>query len=171
MVTAREELEELAEECEVCALEHDESIDNHLITCPSCSDHVDKANEIAHMVEHMRQMSRDDEAVRKDFLVHDVDSFLAMSEQERKDAMTDMFDNLSDLNEAERTVIVKTRTDILTSLPREDRDKMMASVQEIYAGYDVNRRITEEQAIQAATQDYNPLKRTMVRRMYKKMMR
>jgi hypothetical protein len=171
MTTAREELEQLAEECEVCALEHDESIDNHLITCPSCSDHVDKAEEIAHMSEHMKQISRDDEDMRRELIVHDVDSFLAMSAEERTDALTDMFDNLADLNEAERTVIVKTRTDIMTSLPKADRERMMESAREIYSGYDVNRRITEEQAILAATQDYNPLKRTMVRRMYKKMMR
>ncbi|NIP35067.1 MAG: hypothetical protein GWN18_03675 [Thermoplasmata archaeon] len=171
MTTAREELEQLAEECEVCALEHDESIDNHLITCPSCSDHVDKAHEIAHMIEHMKQISRDDEEMRKEVLVHDVEDFLAMSDEERKDAMSDMFDNIADLNEAERTVIVKTRTDIMTSLPKEERDRMIASAREIYSSYDVNRRISEEQAILAATEDYNPLKRTMVRRMYKRMMR
>jgi hypothetical protein len=171
MTTAREELEQLAEECEVCALEDDESIDNHLVTCPSCSDHVDKAEQIVHMIGHMKQMSRDDENMRRELMVHDVGSFLEMSELERKDALADMFDNLADLNEAERTVIVKTRTDIMTSLPRNERDKMMASARDIYKGYDVNRRITEEQAILAATRDYNPLKRTMVRRMYKKMMR
>jgi hypothetical protein len=171
MTTAREELEQLADECEVCALEHDESIDNHLISCPSCSEHVDKAEEIAHMIEHMKQISRDDEEMRRELLVHDVDSFLALSDEGRTEALADMFDNLADLNEAERTVIVKTRTDIMTSLPKGDRDKLMASAQEIYSNYDVNRRITEEQAILAATQDYNPLKRTLVRRMYRKMMR
>jgi hypothetical protein len=170
-MTQREELEQLAEECEVCALEHDESIDNHLVTCPSCTDHVEKAEEIAHMIGHMKQMSRDDEEFRKEILVHDIDGYLAMSEEERTNAMADMFDNLADLNEAERTVIVKTRTDILTSLPKGERDKMMDSARQIYSGYDVNRRITEEQAIQTATEDYNPLKRTLVRRMYRKLMR
>jgi hypothetical protein len=171
MATKREELEQLANECEVCALEHDESIDNHLITCPSCSGHVDKANEIAHMIEHMKQMSRDDEEMRRGILTHDVSSFLTLSDEERTEAMADMFDNLADLNEAERTVLVKTRTDIMTSLPKAERDMMMTSAREIYAGYDANRRITEEQAILAATMDYNPLKRTMVRRLYRKMMR
>lgn len=171
MTTKREELEQLAGECEVCALEHDESINDHLITCPSCSDHVSKAEEVAHMMGHMKQMSVDDEEVRRTILVHDVDGFLAMSPEDRTDAMADMFDDLNDLNEAERTVIVRTRTGIMTSLPKEDRDLMMSSARQIYAGYDVNRLITEEQAILAATQDLNPLKRTMVRRMYRKMMR
>jgi len=171
MTTKREELEQLADECEVCALDHDESIDNHLITCPSCSEHVGKATEIAHMMEHMKQISRDDEDMRKVILSHDVESFLAMSDEQRTEALSDMFDDLNDLNEAERTVIVKTRTDIMTSLPKGERDKMMASAHTIYAGYDINRRITEEQAIKAATEDYNPLKRTMVRRMYRKMMK
>ena len=171
MTTKREELEQLAEECEVCALDHDESIDSHLITCPSCSNHVDKADEIAHMIGHMKQMAVDDEEVRREILVHDVGGFLAMSPEERTNAMADMFDDLNDLNEAERTVIIKTRTDIMTSLPKEDRDQMMDSAHQIYGGYDVNRLITEEQAILTATQDLNPLKRTMVRRMYRKMMR
>jgi hypothetical protein len=171
MTTAREELEELAEECEVCALDHDEPIDNHLVTCPSCSQHVEKAEEIAHMVHHLRQISRDDEGMRRELLVHDVGDFLKMSSEERRDAMADMFDNIADLNEAERTTVVKTRTDIMTALPREERERMMKTARQIYSGYDVNRLITEEQAILAATADYNPLKRTMVRRMYKRMMR
>jgi len=171
MTTKREELDQLAEECEVCALDHDESIDNHLVTCPSCSSHVEKAEEITHALEHLKQMAKDDEEMRKGIMVHDVSEFLSLSEVDRKDALADMFDDLADLNEAERTVLVKTRTDILTGLPRVERDKMMATAHEIYKGYNATRLITEEQAIQAATADYNPLKRTMVRRMYKRMMR
>ena len=170
-MTMREELEQLAGECEACALGHEDPIDDHLVTCPSCSQHVDKAEEIAHQVEHMRRVSRDDEAMRRRLIGNDVEGFLRMSGGERRDALADMFDNLADLNEAERTAIVKTRTDIMTGLPRDERDGMMEAVREIYSGYDVNRRITEEQAIIAATEDYNPLKRTMVRRMYKRLMR
>jgi len=171
MTTKREDLEHLAEECEVCALDHDESIDNHLVTCPSCSQHVRKAEEISHALEHMKQMVKDDEEMRKVVMVHDVSSFLSLSDEERKDALADMFDDLADLNEAERTVLVKTRTDILTGLPKEERNRMMTTAHEIYRGYNATRLITEEQAILAATADYNPLKRTMVRRMYKRMMR
>ncbi len=171
MTTQREELEQLAEECEVCALDHDESIDNHLVTCPSCSQHVAKAEEIAHALDHMKQMAKDDEEMRRGIMVHDVSGFLALSEGDRRDALTDMFDNLADLNEAERTVLVKTRTDILTGLPRGERDRMMDTAREIYKGYNATRLITEEQAILAATADYNPLKRTMVRRMYRRMMK
>ncbi len=85
--------------------------------------------------------------------------------------MTDMFDDLSELNEAQRTTIIKTRTDVLTSLPKDDRDKMMHSARHIYSDYSVDRRIQEEQAILAATHDYNPLKRTLVRRMYRNLMK
>ena len=92
MTTAREDLEELADECEVCALDHDESIDNHLITCPSCSEHVDKAEEIAHMIEHMKQISRDDEEMRRGILVHDIESFHALSQEERTQAKSHMVD-------------------------------------------------------------------------------
>jgi isochorismate hydrolase len=170
-MSAREDLEHLAEECETCALEADESIDSHLIQCQSCTDHVAKAEEIDRMVQQMAAVSKQTEEERSDVLVRDIEGYLAKSAKERDDAMTDMFDNVSDLNEAQRTVIIKTRTDIMTTLPKGERDKMMHSARHIYAGYDMDRKVQEEQAILTATEDYNPLKRTLVRRMYRNLMK
>lgn len=170
-MSKREDLEHLAEECETCALEADESIDSHLIQCQSCIDHTAKAEEIDSMVQEMAAISMESEEERSDVMVKSIDEYLAMSEEERDQAMTDMFDDVSELNEAQRTVIIKTRTDVMTSLPKDDRNKMMHSARHIYSDYSVDRRIQEEQAIVAATQDYNPLKRTLVRRMYRNLMK
>jgi len=49
--------------------------------------------------------------------------------------------------------------------------KTMDSTMHIYSDYSVDRRIKEEHGIVAATQDYNPLKRTLVRRMYRNLMK
>jgi len=170
-MSKREDLEILAEECETCALEADDSIDHHLITCQSCLDHAEKAVEIDQMMDQMAHLSMETEDERSDAMVKSVDEYLEMPEDQRVEAMTDMFDDLSELNEAQRTTIIKTRTDVMTSLPKDDRNKMMHSTRHIYAAYSVDRKIQEEQAITAATQDYNPLKRTLVRRMYKNLMK
>ena len=170
-MSKREALEHLAEECETCALEADDSIDHHLITCQSCIDHAAKADEIEQVMQQMAQLSMESEEERSEVMVNSVGEFLSMPEDQRDEAMTDMFDDLSELNEAQRTTIIKTRTDVMTSLPKDDRNKMMLSARHIYMGYSVDRRIQEEQAIVAATQDYNPLKRTLVRRMYKNLMK
>lgn len=170
-MSKREDLEHLAEECETYALEADDSIDHSLITCQSCLDHADKAEEIDQVMQQMAQLSMESEEERSEVMVKSVGEFLSMPEDQRDEAMTDMFDDLSELNEAQRTTIIKTRTDVMTSLPKDDRNKMMLSARHIYLGYSVDRRIQEEQAIVAATQDYNPLKRTLVRRMYKNLMK
>ena len=170
-MSKREDLERLAGECEACALRDSDSIDNHMITCPSCVDHRLKAEEIDEQVKEVRALSTVPEVERRHLIGYDVNDILNMTDAQRIDVLKDMFDNLADLNEAERTVLVKTRTDIITSLPKTERDRMMASAREIYSSYDVNRKIAEEQAILAATEDYSPLKRTMVRRMYRRFMR
>jgi hypothetical protein len=170
-MSKREDLEHLAEECESCALEADESIDSHLIQCQSCIDHMAKAEEIDRMVQQMAAISMESEEERSGVMIKSIDEYLAMSEEERDKAMKDMFDDVSELNEAQRTVVIKTRTDVMTSLPKDERNKMLHSARHIYSGYNVNRRIQEEQSILAATQDYNPLKRTLVRRMYRNLMK
>lgn len=171
MSTKRNELEQLAAECETCALVDDGPIDDHLLSCPVCSEQVKMAEDIDHSVHRMRKLSVQPEDTRREVLVHRLEDFMAMPRGERVDAMADMFEDLAELNEAQRTVIIKSRTDILTSLPKEQRDELFETARRIYSDYDLDRRIMEEQAILAATEDYNALKRTMVRRMYRKLMR
>lgn len=170
-MAAREELERLAEECEVCALDADESLDDHMISCPVCSDHVTKAEEIDRMVQEMAQLAKEPEEMRQGFVYGSVAEILGMPEEKREEAMRDMFYNITDLNTAQQTHMIKTRTDVITSLPKPERDKVLHSARHIYASFDVDRRIREEQAIITATQAYNPLKRTLVRRMYRNLMR
>jgi hypothetical protein len=170
-MSQREDLERLAEECEECALEADESIDEHLIVCQSCVDQVHKAEEIEHHVHHMEDLSMEPDQARQDVFFQDIEGFMQLSEEERQEAMTDMFDTFADLNEAQRTALIKTRTDIMTSLPKGEREKYVATARSVYSSYDFDRKVMEEQAIITATSDYNPLKRTMVRRMYRNMMK
>ena len=170
-MSKREDLEHLAEECETCALEADESIDSHLIQCQSCVDHAAKAKEIERMVEQMTAMSMQADEERSEIMVKSIEEYMAMDDKARTEALRDMFEDVSELNEAQRTVIIKTRTDIMTSLPKEERNKMLHSARHIYSNYDMDRKVQEEQAILSATRAYKPLKRTLVRRMYRNLMK
>ena len=160
----------MAGECEVCTLADDASIDKHMITCPSCVEHRFKAENIKQQVDQMRALSDEEEIERRHKMGYVVNDYLNLSERQRYDAMMDMFDSIGNLDEHERTVIVKTRTDIMMALPRKERDKLMGTTKTIYSSYDQDRMDIEQKAIQNATSEYGPLKRTMVRRMYKNMM-
>jgi hypothetical protein len=133
-------------------------------------EHRFKAEEIVEQADRMRALTDEEEIERRHKMGYVVNDYLNMPEKERYDAMMDMFDNLENLNEKDRKVLVKTRTDIMTSLPRKERDKLMQTTKTIYSEYDEDRMAMETKAIQNATAEYGPLKRTMVRRMYKNMM-
>jgi len=166
----REDLDRLAGECNACAMKDSESIDNHMITCPSCVDHRLKADEIEGHVDRMRELADRDELERRHIMGYDVNDFLNMSESQRTVAMKDMFDNIGDLDNGRRTVVIKTRTDLMTSLPRRERERLMRTARAVYSGYDAERMEMERQAVDEVTASYNPLKRSMVRRMYRDMM-
>jgi hypothetical protein len=166
----REDLERLADECEVCALSDSASIDNHMITCPSCVDHRMKADEIEGQVDRMRSIADNSEMERRHIMGYDVNDFLNMTEVQRSEAMKDMFDNIQDLDESRRTVVIKTRTDLMTSLPKRERDALMRTARAVYNSYDDERLNIERDAIEKATSSYNPLKRTLIRRMYRDLM-
>lgn len=163
-------MEQLAGECNACAMRDSDSIDNHMITCPSCVDHRLKAEEIEDQVERMRTIAEMDEMERRHLIGYDVNDFLNMSEDRRAAAMRDMFDNIADLDEEHRTAVIKTRTDLMTSLPRREREALIRTARSIYSGYDVERKQMEQRAIEDVTASYGPLKRSMVRRMYREMM-
>ncbi|UCC93455.1 MAG: hypothetical protein JSW25_01960, partial [Thermoplasmata archaeon] len=147
----REDLERLADECEACALTDSKSIDNHMITCPSCVDHRMKADEIDGQVERMRVLADKDEMERRHQMGYDVNDFLNMSEAQRAEAMRDMFDNIDDLDTDRRTVVIKTRTDLMTSLPKRERDALMRTARNVYSSYDQERLDAERMAIEEAT--------------------
>jgi hypothetical protein len=166
----RQDLNRLAEECEVCAMDDDASIDEHMANCPACVDHSKKAEEIAQMGQTFEMLSAKDEEARNRILTARMNGFLSMADEQRLDAMTDMFDTLEDLTEEQRNAVVKTRTDILTSLPKDDRNKLMGSAAQIFSTWKEDRKMMEQRSIMYATEDYMLLKRMMVRRMFKKMM-
>jgi hypothetical protein len=141
-----------------------------MMTCPSCVDHRLKADEIDGQVERMRALADSSELERRHMLGYDVNAFLSMTERRREEAMKDMFDNTSDLDEDRRNAMIRTRTDLMTSLPKRERDKMIGTARAIYAGYDAQRLETERRSVENVTAGYNPLKRSVVRRMYRDMM-
>jgi hypothetical protein len=166
-MTKREDLERLAGECEVCALADGSSIDNHFLTCPSCSEHRLKAHEIAGEVARLNEIAKYDEVERRHILGYSVNDILNMSEQRRAEVMGDLFDNISDMNEEQRSVLIRTRTDLLTSLPKREREILMRTAKKVYSGYPPERKETEWREIEKVISGYNPLKRALVRRMYR----
>ncbi len=169
-MSLREDLDRLAGECEACATRDGESIDYHMIACPSCVDHRLKAEQIDGQVREVRNLSTLPEGERRHVVGYDINDFLNMSETQRLDAMKDMFENTSDLDEEMRTKVIKTRTDLMTSLPKKERETLIKTARTVYEGYDQERLESERRVIDHVTADYNPLKRTVVRRMYKQMM-
>jgi hypothetical protein len=151
-------------------MDDDASIDEHMTNCPSCVDHSKKAEEISQMTQTFQMLSAKDEESRKKILAARMNGFLSMPDDQRVDAMTDMFDTLENLNEDQRNAVVKTRTDILTSLSKEDRQKILGSAKMIFSKWGEDRKMMEQRSLMYATQDYMLLKRMMVRRMFKKMM-
>ncbi len=160
----------MAAACEACATDDDLSIDEHMAACPACDDREKKAEEISQMIQTFQMMSAKSEEDRKKILNARMNGFLTMPDDKRVDAMTDMFDTIEDLTPDQRNTIVKTRTDLLTSMPKDDRNKIMGSAKEIFSTWEPDRKMMEKEAIMYATDDYMLLKRMMVRRMFKKML-
>ena len=59
----------MAGECEVCTLADDASIDNHLITCPSCVEHRFKAEQVVEQTDRMRALTEEEEIERRHKIV------------------------------------------------------------------------------------------------------
>jgi hypothetical protein len=74
------------------------------------------------------------------------------------------------LTEDERIKIVKTRTNILTKLPKEKRTVLMGTLKEIMSVWTPERKMIEQRALMAATEDYFLLKKIMVRKMFSRLM-
>jgi hypothetical protein len=169
-MSMKKELATLAEACEVCAMSDDSSIDDHMLSCPSCQDHEKKAEEISQMVQTMQMLASKPEEERRLILSARIDNFASMPELKRFHAISDMLDSLEELTEEQRVTVIKTRTNILTSASKVKRDVLMGTLKDIMHDWDMDRKTMEQRAVMAATDDYMFLKRTMVRRMFKKLM-
>jgi hypothetical protein len=133
-------------------------------------EHRTTADQIEKGVNRLKTLTNEPELERRHMMGYDFNDYLNMSERERANAMKDLFDSTVDLDTGQRTMVVKTRTDIMTSLPRAEREKLMQTARTIYSTYDEERMAIEKKAIEEATAQYNPLKRTLVRRMYREIM-
>jgi hypothetical protein len=165
-MTLRKDLDRLAGECQVCAMADKGSLYDHMLFCPSCQEHSQKAEEIERELKSMGELSAEAETHRRNRLGYEVIDILGMSEGERLEAMRDMFDNLGELNERQRRVILRTHTDLLLALPKAEREKMLRTTSTVYASYPKERLAREGRTVRAVTEAYGPIKRSMVRRMY-----
>ena len=75
-----------------------------------------------------------------------------------------------ELTEDERIKIVKTRTNILTKVPKEKRTVLMGTLKDIMSVWTPERKMMEQRALIAATEDYFLLKKIMVQKMFKRLM-
>ena len=166
----REELEKLAKACEECSGKDRASMDEHLEKCPACLEYKMMAEKISQMMEavHMLALKPDEE--RRKILSARMEQFASMTEDKRMAAISDMLDSIAELSEEDRIKIIKTRTDIMASLPKQKKDVLMGTLKKVMGGWTPDRKMTEKQAVMAATQDYFILKRMMVRKMFTKML-
>jgi hypothetical protein len=141
-----------------------------MASCQPCQDHAKKAEEISQMIQTMQVLASKPEEERRMILATRISAFAGMPDEKRMEAISDMLDSLEDLSEPQRHAIVKTRTDILTSMPREQRDVLMGTLKDIMHGWSMDRKMMEQRAVMAATDDYMVLKRMMVRRMFNNLM-
>lgn len=166
-MTNREELERLAGEYEVCILADDSSMNYHMLTCPSCQEHSHKAEEIENHVKHLDSLSTAPEYERRHNMGYTLNDMVGMPEARQVDAMRDLFDNMAELDDGHRRVMMRTHIDVLMSLPKKDREKLLRTTNHVLSRYEADRLAREKGTINAATGTYNPLKRTLARRMYR----
>lgn len=93
-----------------------------------------------------------------------------MPDDQRLETISKMLDAEGELSEADLFKIVTTRVDILTKLPKAKRVLLMETLEKVMSQWPENRKLLEKRAIMNATQDYFLLKKTLLRRMFKKML-
>jgi hypothetical protein len=79
-----------------------------------------------------------------------------------------MLDALSELSEEDRVRIVKTRIDVIMDMPRDGRNSLFKSLKEIAPDWSQKRADMEMRAVYEATQDLMPVKRVLVRSMFRR---
>ncbi|KCZ70506.1 hypothetical protein ANME2D_02526 [Candidatus Methanoperedens nitroreducens] len=169
-MTAREELEKLAKECEECAGKDVVSFEEHFEKCPACQERKAKAEKLAQIADMMQMLASKPEEDRRQIFSARMEQFSSLPEDKRIAAITDMLDGIAELPEEDRIKVVKTRIDLMAKLPKEKREILMGSLKKIMSSWPEERKMMERHAVMAATQDYFILKRMMIRNMFKKML-
>lgn len=170
MTTIRE-LDALADQCRECADGDDASIDDHLDNCNVCKEFSEKAESFNMTLEVVQIMASRPEGERHQFLSTRLERYFSIKgEQQRLEALRSLMDAMNELSAEDRTKIIRTRLQILTSLPTEKRKILLGSLQSIYSEWDLEKMMEERTAIHAITQNYPIIKRIVVRSMFKKIM-
>ena len=169
-MSLKEELDELADACSACADSDEKSYDQHMMECSACKDYNKKAESMLQMVEVLQMMASKPEEERYNILKARIESFLSMDDSQRKDAISNMLDSIVEVSENDRVKIVRTRTNVLMKMPKEQRTILMDSLGEIMGSWNDERKMMEQRAVMAATEDYMLLKKIMVRRKFQKLM-
>ncbi|WP_445474429.1 hypothetical protein ACT9XH_00030 [Methanococcoides methylutens] len=167
---AEEKLEELAKACEVCIGDDAGSIDEHFEKCPVCKLYKEQADTVNSITETIRYLASRSEDEMCDAICKNLDEFYGMPDEERLEAISEMLDAEGGLSEEDMFKIVTTRIGLLTKLPKEKRVLLMESLEKVISNWPEDRKLLEKRAIMNATQDYFMLKKTLIRRMFKKML-
>ena len=170
IMTSKVQLDHLAQLCHECASQDEGSLDGHLSSCPICTEYSKKAEMFNQTLEVLQMMASKPEEERNRILGVRIQQFTTMSDEKRAMAVSGMLEALAELPIKDRIKIVKARTDIMTTLPRSQRDPLLESMAHIMGSWTEERKIIERQALFAATEDYFILKRVMLRKMFDRMM-
>jgi hypothetical protein len=168
-MTTRSELEELADQCLECAETDHGSLNDHLSGCKVCGVYQEKAEDFNLSLEALQVMSRKTEDERYSMLEARVQRYLTMNDNQRIDAVHGIMDVTGDLTDEERMKILRTWTELITRLPKEKRDQLLESIKAVIGTWKLARRHEEYETVVTVTRDYPLLKRTMVRKMFKRM--
>lgn len=167
---AEGKLEELAKACEECIGNDPGSIEEHFEKCPVCKLYKEQEETVSCITETIRNIASKSEEDRCDALCRKLDKFYSMPDDQRVDAISKMLDSEGVLSEEELFKIVTTRVELLTKLPKEKRIRLIDMLEKAMSNWSEDRKQLEKRAIMTATEDYFLLKKTVLRRMFKKML-
>ncbi|MFW3145788.1 MAG: hypothetical protein ACMUIE_03130 [Thermoplasmatota archaeon] len=169
-MTTLKELNNLAKECEKCALQDSRSINDHLKECNTCGDYFEKAENFNKQLKEIRDIAKKSEsAIHRD--VHERISRIAnMEDEDRKTALTDLLDAISILPESDRIRFVRTRTEIITDFSKYERDPIIETMISVTKDWDKERKRIEMTSLMKATDDFPVLKKIMIRNMFEDML-
>jgi hypothetical protein len=165
-MTTLKQLNELARECEACALQDSRSIAQHMKECNSCGDYREKAEIFNTTLNEMRTIASKEEFQRHRALHTKISNMANMNEDERTESMVGLFDAIAILPEKDRVKIVKTRTDVIADFPKYERDPVIKTMKMVANDWDDERKRIEKNALMKATEDYPVYKKIVIRNMF-----
>lgn len=111
-----------------------------------------------------------DEGMRRRILNERLHRILGMPADERIAALEDMLNDEAELTDEDRVKVVKTRMDILTGMPEDKRNILINALKKVMSAWTFDRKLMEEQALEAAVRGYPPLRRLSMFAMLRSML-